>query len=203
MTAKDIQKALFKLKQAAKYNICNVYFFNEYKFGECDFLSIGQNDYICSFEVKVSKSDYKADFLKEKKHQYLSSVNRDKLNIPNKFYYVCPENLIKVEEVPDYAGLVYVKDGFCTEIKKAPFLHKTKINYERNLNSKLYYGYLENWYAKCNGEYAGLKREIAELKKNRDGWEEQARGYRKQYYELISENRQLKKQLDEQMDNTI
>lgn len=63
---------------------------------------------------------------------------------PNYFYYVVPDGLIRPEEVPEYAGLLYVqkeKPGFVLA-KKAPQLHKVKYkDAELNLGEKFYY----NW----------------------------------------------------------
>jgi hypothetical protein len=45
--------------------------------------------------------------------------------VPNKFMYVCPTDIIPLEEVPEYAGLIYVNEnGRFKVIKKAPFIHK-------------------------------------------------------------------------------
>ena len=63
---------------------------------------------------------------------------------PNYFYYVVPEDLISPEEVPEYAGLVYVrkKNTGLVIAKKAPQLHKVKYkDAELNLGEKFYY----NW----------------------------------------------------------
>jgi hypothetical protein len=78
--------------------------------------------------------------------------------LPNKFYYACPENLITVDEVPAYAGLIYIREtekirkGIYTgepdttytvqeayEVKKAPFLHKNIKNHQKSLLSKYYW----------------------------------------------------------------
>jgi hypothetical protein len=60
---------------------------------------------------------------------------------PNYFYYAVPENLIKEEEVPSYAGLVYVDQwGNLTTIKKAPCLHKEKYSdVDLKFSEKFYY----------------------------------------------------------------
>lgn len=47
----------------------------------------------------------------------------DKL-IPNRFYYVCPEGLIKVADLPSYAGLMYTDGTDCWMVKQAPMIHK-------------------------------------------------------------------------------
>ena len=60
---------------------------------------------------------------------------------PNYFYYAVPTGLIDVEDVPDYAGLVYVDENKRLVIKKkAPQLHKDKYaDSELNLGEKFYY----------------------------------------------------------------
>lgn len=60
--------------------------------------------------------------------------------IPNKFYYLCPKGLIKVEQIPSYAGLYYIDESMrVTEVKKAPFIHKDKEDLTKILLDKFYY----------------------------------------------------------------
>jgi len=60
--------------------------------------------------------------------------------LPNKFFYACPEGLIKPEEVPAYAGLIYTKPIYGSYIvKPAPFLHKNKKNFDSILLGKYYH----------------------------------------------------------------
>lgn len=67
---------------------------------------------------------------------------------PNYFYYAVPEGLIQPEEVPEYAGLIYILKEYRYEcqsyviVKKAPCLHKQKYkDGELNLAEKFWY----NW----------------------------------------------------------
>lgn len=103
---------------------------------EHDVLSINWSWYLTEFEVKISKSDFKADFSKRKTPYY---QKRNPRFTPNYFYYVCPKDLIKLEDIPDYAWLIYIdSDNFWNIkhidvsnhhleiIKKAPLLHKLK-----------------------------------------------------------------------------
>lgn len=67
---------------------------------------------------------------------------------PNYFYYAVPEGLIQPEEVPEYAGLIYILKEYHYErqsyviVKKAPFLHKQKYkDGELNLAEKFWW----NW----------------------------------------------------------
>lgn len=59
------------------------------------------------------------------------------IKCPNQIYYACPEGLIKPEEVPDYAGLLYMSH-YITVIKKAPYIHKRKQNLDHVLLRKFY-----------------------------------------------------------------
>lgn len=97
---------------------------------ECDVISISKSDYIYEYEVKISKSDFKADF-KKNKHKLMlerKSVNESKnyYYIPNYFYFVVTENLVSIDDIPEYAGLIYLVNDKFIQIKKAPLLHKTK-----------------------------------------------------------------------------
>jgi hypothetical protein len=104
---------------------------------ECDVISISKSDYIYEYEVKISRSDFKADF-KKPKHNLITEKNFIKETkketfylVPNYFYFVVPENLISIDEVPSYAGLIYVTETQDYNIiKKAPVIHKTKASNE-------------------------------------------------------------------------
>jgi hypothetical protein len=44
--------------------------------------------------------------------------------LPNYFNFVTPKDLISIDEVPDYAGLIYMnEDGSFDIIKKPKLLH--------------------------------------------------------------------------------
>lgn len=100
--------------------------------GECDVISISKSDYIYEYEVKISRSDFKNDF-KKNKHQLMlekKSVKESKDDIyyftPNYFYFVVPKDLIKIEEIPEYAGLIYFENFKFEIIKKSPLIHNVK-----------------------------------------------------------------------------
>jgi len=146
---------------------------------EADVLGITPADYIVEFEIKRSRSDYRADFKKEHKHKCLSEGDGYNLydrrvkgkktgdktvwfKIPNRFYYVCERDLIKKEEIPTYAGLIYIYKDAKNDVrsyvaKKAPLLHKQKadadliLSIAKNLTAKFVYGcsYM-NWNRKTN-----------------------------------------------------
>lgn len=171
-----IQRKLnsFFAESTKKYVVENLFVFE----WESDKLIITRSGYAYEFEVKISKSDFKADFKKEDKHtilegkkEFLPSYDKvlgiwkglqadnyrtSRFKKPNYFYYAVPEGLIDVNDVPEYAGLIYVlpdgekksKDGkWCWDgfyvVKSAPKLHSTKYsNDDLNLTDKFYYNML-------------------------------------------------------------
>lgn len=115
-----------------KYLINNLYVFS----WESDYLALTKSGYWYEIEVKISRADFKADFKKISKHEKLSSGNF----CPNYFYYAVPEGLVLVEEIPQYAGLIYIDDkGHARTMKQAPKLHSFKLLLD--LQDKFYY----NW----------------------------------------------------------
>lgn len=57
---------------------------------------------------------------------------------PNQLYFACPKDLIKLEEIPPYAGLIYC-DADITVVRRAPYLHKIKQNMNIELLQKFYH----------------------------------------------------------------
>lgn len=134
---------------------------------ESDFLSITRTGYVHEYEIKISKSDFKADFKKVEKHQVLQHgyyIRKRTICVrgtasgkmrypiiekqiickrPNYFWYVCPPNLILKEDIPAYAGLMYNT----TPIVKAPLLHKTSVTDKELITvyKSLYHRYWKNW----------------------------------------------------------
>lgn len=102
---------------------------------ECDVLSISKSNYIYEYEIKISRADFKKDFIK-KKHTNIINEKFTKVIkgetsylLPNYFNFVTPKDLIKIDEVPEYAGLIYMnEDGTFDIIKKPKLLHKIKAN---------------------------------------------------------------------------
>lgn len=146
MKTLEIQERLIKdlCKRVFKYFLTNTHAL----LSEADVLGVSSTGYIYEYEVKISRSDFKAEFRnKIDKHKRLSTRESHKvydiripgslklsgekeirIHIPNRFFFACPEGLIKPEEVPEYAGLVYVYPYDVKVIKKAPLLHKIKVN---------------------------------------------------------------------------
>jgi hypothetical protein len=76
----------------------------------------------------------------EQEFERLCDFSRRKM--PNFFYYAVPKGMIDVDEVPEYAGLIWIDEGLLYIKKKAPCLHKEKYTDEQlKLGEKFYY----NW----------------------------------------------------------
>lgn len=143
MTSTEIQNILWKHYEKTRYLIVpNVGWF--FGTGEADLITVARNShYANEYEIKVSRSDFKADFKKRGKHWRLSDkeiIWTPKNPVANRFYYVCPKDLIKADEVPEYAGLIYIDNdkgfysGKVKEVKTAPLLHKNKLSEARLLD---------------------------------------------------------------------
>ena len=146
-------------------------------------IKISRADYRNDFKHKVEKhvllnsampdesteareADLFGNLVKEKRKRYPQITSEQAKNMmksvgermPNYFYYVVPEGLLEPDEVPPYAGLVYIttyKGSFENEpdkwrhdykvIRTAPQLHKTKYtDGELNLGEKFYYN-MKTW----------------------------------------------------------
>lgn len=136
MVTKDIQDLIARHYTVKKYSPCCTNFQGA-GYQECDVVAISGSDFVYEFEVKISRGDFKKDKEKVYKHRYLKEAfeikkqkkrrTRKVSKIPNYFTYVCPKGLIKLDEIPDYAGLIYVHDsGYVETIRKAPLLHRDK-----------------------------------------------------------------------------
>ena len=148
--------------------------FYPYMWHECDVYSITKHGYRVEIEVKVSKADFRADFKKKHKHERLAAAVKADCRIdyamgaPRQFYYAVPKGLIGIEDVPYYAGLLYVywreatpfkKEGYgiLTE-KGAPVLRAAKKVSNAQLR-KLEVAYKFHYYA--------LLRQLANLQRER------------------------------------
>lgn len=128
--------------------------FTGYGLAECDVISISKSNYIYEYEIKISRSDFKADFNKDK-HKLMLERNCTKIRMikennqkvkdtlyltSNYFYFVVPVGLVSIDEIPEYAGLIYMDTNLNFEIiKKAPLLHKEKasVNFIRQISHNL------------------------------------------------------------------
>jgi hypothetical protein len=119
MTEKEIVNGFCDMvmkRRAANKIIPNVFIGNY----EADIFEITKAGYTSEYEVKISKADFKSDA--NKNNGYYSNAEtgfKHKINYKkdelargdrvNYFYYIVPEGLINKEDLPNYAGLIYVK----------------------------------------------------------------------------------------------
>jgi len=108
---------------------------------ECDIVELTKSGYLYEYEVKITRADFKADAKKQRsgnkeidgvwqpckhvKYDILQSGSR-----VNYFYYIVPKDLISVDEVPEFAGLIYIDTSYVNPyfkvVKVAPKLSKEK-----------------------------------------------------------------------------
>ena len=158
-----IQKRLLSgWKSTHQYVMENLYVFE----WESDFLLKTKSGYWYEAEIKISFSDFKADFKKKEKHQILENgfkiwkswkynpLTKEKIEYnkevktkrPNYFTYAVPWYLEEQVKplLPKYAGLLVLDENgyILRESVKAPKLHSEKYSDESlNLTEKFYY----NW----------------------------------------------------------
>lgn len=132
--------------------------FQPYHWHECDLFSMTQAMYFHEIEIKTSRSDFRADFKKYGKHEVLAG-GRDRWGYgelpPRTFCYACPEGLLSVDDMPEYAGLVSVERdeqswrGYRVTVKKKPpvLANARKVTPEQvmKISANLWYRYANTW----------------------------------------------------------
>ena len=78
MNENYLQGQLRKWFATADYKLFNTFIFA----WESDFFCITKSGYAIEVEIKISRSDFKADFKKEEKHYMLSHADRTHFTIP-------------------------------------------------------------------------------------------------------------------------
>jgi hypothetical protein len=151
MTERDIQIALYR----HYYQQSKIFIPNSNAFGwEADMLMIMPSLRVHEFEIKISRADFKKDAEKYKhqhindklngvenrSHNYWTTIQVNTITPANHFWYAVPEGLVKLEELPRYAGLIFVRQSInypnlyeIQLVKKAPLLHKEKLSVEKQI----------------------------------------------------------------------
>lgn len=140
-TEQTIQSALYEhySKLKMQYMLSSVYIydhtFNRKKKGkrekgdkwEDDFFFLDGFRNKWSLEIKTDRQDWtRSEKKKVKKHELLQEAyetnNSSEYFLPNYLYYVAPTGIIKVDELPPYAGLIEVDDkhklDFVTDVRQ-------------------------------------------------------------------------------------
>lgn len=199
-----------------RYIMNNLYVFHAT--WESDYLAMTKAGYLYECEVKISRADFKNDWKKKRKHQILEGtympkevdvfergkwVNRISETVlkPHYFYYAVPEGLIGVDEVPDYAGLIYICDVYprFKIVKECKKLHNEKYTPDQlNLTDKFYYNMI-NWRDKYLTEsqptIASLRQTLKEARVDVDGnpYPHTAGEYKKLYENMVKEKMESEK----------
>jgi len=98
---------------------------------ECDFVGVTKAGYAHEFEIKISRSDFKADFKKDK-HAFITGEREYtwKISRPAYLWFVVPFEMVTLDEVPEYAGLIYVSANgkFLKEMRRPKKIHNEKVS---------------------------------------------------------------------------
>lgn len=147
VSALALQLAFFKReRQRFEVLVPNAYID---KWLECDIIGVRRSGYVDEVEVKISKSDFLADFKKQVwlreedpgaelmvhrghggtiwgalKHDQLKSANGP----INYFWFLAPKGVLVAADMPEHAGLMEYDPawGHISVVKQAPLLHKRK-----------------------------------------------------------------------------
>ena len=131
---------------------------------EWDAMHVSESGYPTCYEIKLSRSDFKADFKKPRHEMLLQRAEKIGYYhlgvLPKYVYYVCFGFNISEEDVPEYAGLMIVAPygGICIE-KVAPVLWKVKMTdeQERQIHNTLAYRYIYGKIEASRIEYQNWK----------------------------------------------
>jgi hypothetical protein len=117
---------------------------------ESDLIRVTKSGYAIEYEIKLSKSDFRADFKKstykthgidpatrqiiystKTKHEWLTEGAG-----PTEFYYVFPENMVNASDVPEWAGIIEVLEISSNRVqlfkkRTASRLNKNKLSPEK------------------------------------------------------------------------
>jgi len=132
MTAINSKQVLETLKKQFKHSkkiAESIYYYNMW---EADFLYISNQDWINEVEIKVYRHDFVRDKDKESKYDKLLHGGSGL----KKFYYACPTGMLKLDEIPSFAGLIYSDGIKATIVKRAPSL-KNSWKYDDRLKQKI------------------------------------------------------------------
>lgn len=166
--AQVVLENYFLSKSTKQYEISNLFVYN----WESDYLAITKSGYVYEVEIKISRADFSNDFKhKENKHLLLESDTMIKTHpqgCPNYFYYAVPDGLISADEVPKYAGLMYLHPWGVNIVKEAPKINDEKVDLDMlKLRDKFYWN-MVMWKNRYN-EISESAETIKSLKKEIKG----------------------------------
>ena len=109
---------------------------NTYVLGhESDLITVTKTGFLHEIEIKASRSDFLHEIrgnsrIKKRKHMAMSKVNPKNINthLPNYFWFAFSGKIYKKKEIPNYAGILRIKNNEVKIIKKAQRLHGNKLS---------------------------------------------------------------------------
>lgn len=202
--AQNVLRKYFLSENTKKYEITNLYVYG----WESDYLVITRSNISYEIEIKISRADFKNDF-KNKEDKHLLFEGGNKLGkfskaggMPNYFYYAVPDGLINADEVPDYAGLLYLQPWGVTFEKEAKKLTNEKFDPDKmNLVDKFYYNML-SWQRKYEEvidsaeTIKDLKRQLKGVNKTFNDYEELIGNKDWEISDLKDEIKKLKNEIE-------
>lgn len=142
-TGHMFQALLNEKSNSAELIVPNIFV---HSWNECDALILLRSGYIHEIEMKLSRSDFLADFKKTNYWVYAHDKQRELYNqgtyeslkhvclangvcYPNRFSFLVPDGLVEPDEVPNYAGLMYFtrnygQYGNIKTVRRPKLLHK-------------------------------------------------------------------------------
>lgn len=145
MTEKDVQAAIARSREfQLRYDIIVPNCYTQYD-NEADLFCLRPSGLCDEIEIKVSRSDFRVDAKKHvriseklekptlyRTHRMVRKSKREALetgHMSNYFWYAVPEGLVKPDEVPSWAGLIYIySHGSAGVVKSAKRLHKQPLS---------------------------------------------------------------------------
>lgn len=171
MTASQINNGLYWLLTRQSYQI-QIPNYTPIRWWESDHYAVTKAGFAVEFEIKTSMADFKVDALKQKDSRVMKNgwdIVRDEhgkivfhegekkhdqlaarcIHGPSRFYFVCPEGVLQVSDMPEWAGLIWAYQRphatypVCYEQKAAPKLHRHKVEEGtlENIRAAFYYRY--------------------------------------------------------------
>lgn len=126
---------------------------------ECDVFELTGAGYFTEYEVKVSRSDFRADSSKArrtyigpvtKKHDMLSARSK---HGPVRFYFCTPVGLIEQKDLPEWAGLIEFRETADGEAREERGIDGPRLHGCRAANTlreqallSAYYRFFAKWW---------------------------------------------------------
>ena len=133
--------AIIRTLEGKKMITCRSYSFYKYDATDRRF----NREKGCMAEItyrseQYTQGDFKKEHIDKNPQWYYSTVWIRKVPmVPNRFFYCVPKGMIKVHEVPHYAGLITIENNCIEIVKQAPFIHKNKLDLTKILLDKFYF----------------------------------------------------------------